>query len=260
MYPDGDDIVRCRHCASPWLRKWGAARGRPRYRCYECGRTSVVPPSDPAGAERAERLHRDVLLSMLDPAPLIESAAALGIDPKRLQLERHRLMQAFIDCAAPAPLTGEVLLVRVPDPNRRLCMYALATTACARPRLVPGPLNPHEIAAEPILRENVAAGADLLVHGQVWDAFARGSAQLHIRCYWIGSLPPDRARPPVASLFAYGRNAWKWMIRFRGFRAEYLPRYIAWYQAIQSVRDAPDRAAAWLDLCERAVRPPSDWL
>lgn len=256
-----DTPAECRHCGWNRLQKWGRARGRLRYRCIACGRTCSIRVQHDGGAV-SRRLHaqRELLLSMLAPASVRETARLLALRPRTVLAYRHRVLRVLASAPTP-PQTGEMIIVRVPvlvhgtrarlEPFSLLVLLARHTGAR---RVLAASLNPSTHEMEWLLREHVGAGATIVYARGSLGAVGTAARRLGLRY-----IPAKQAQPPEewkalrVAAWTYGAAIRQWLMQFHGIRTERTQHYIAWYEALATARQAADHSSAWLALCEQAL-------
>ena len=102
----GDD-VKCPHCGSDHIGKWGSSAGLQRYRCKgeDCRRTFNALTKTPLAGLRKRSLWQANLDCMFDGLPLWRVAQELGISITTAFRWRHRFLKAPTD-NKPGEVTG----------------------------------------------------------------------------------------------------------------------------------------------------------
>ncbi len=266
-----NDGLRCPRCGSAKCIRWGAYRGRWRYRCHGCGRTF----NDVTGTAlaRTKRLDRwPAYLDCMDESLTIRDAARrVDVHIATAFRWRHRLLDSAreADCEV---LSGwiEVASVSFPysEKGRR------------------GPRSADEERRSPLDRKrdvNVVIACDR--SDAIVTAVTGRSPMAQLRAAELEAALKDRARPGATLLASAGwysgvalfatrsrlgymdtrRRAWRirrpelahvwathqyrirllgWIERFRGVATRYLNNYLMWHRLLdRCLRAAFPRAA-----------------
>jgi transposase-like protein len=257
LTPDGEPPRRsCRHCGSDLVQRWGTARGRARHRCRACSRTFTEPHHVNSPQERRRRAF---LVTMLTPAPVRSDARTLGVHPRTILRWRYRVLRALAGIPV-VKIGGEVLLTKLPmlitgtrgRVNTLCIMIAQSRTGVRRVvRISP---NPGTREAEWLLRTHMCDGATVVHNGRRFSSVAMAAVRCGLN-YIVESdaEPKDEWLEMRQAARRHGRRINRWLRRFRGVDSDTMEMYLAWHEALDSVRDACDREAAWLALCEMAL-------
>lgn len=262
--------VGCPHCRSAEVRRWGGARGLPRYRCTQCRKTFNPFTGTPvAGLHNKERW-LDQARALIEGQSLAKAAERCQIDPSTAFRWRHRFLAALND-DKPKSLSGIVEadetfilesfkgrkggLVR---PARRRGGKAAkrglsaeqipvvvardrsgATFDAVLPRLDAASL-------EEALGERIPPSTDFCCDGGVAiTAFAK-RAKLNIRVLPAPGHPrPEEPQFHINNVNAYHGRLKEWMRRFHGVATENLPSYLSWRRTLEALPAAGD-PALWI--------------
>lgn len=236
----------CPHCRNPHVWRWGASRGRPRYRCPRCRRTFGPTTGTPlAYLKRSDRWPH-LLACMQEGLTLAATAARLDIHVSTAFRWRHRFLAALRARQQPVyDGYAEIAEVRfrysqkgrrrAPDhppgaPGGRARVCALLVRDRHRRfflALQTGP-NPHPLEVARALAPVFRRGASLCAPRPLPYAYFCRAAGVTLRPAGSGSgarggMP---LHPPTGRIVADFR---RWLKRFRGVATRYLVHYWTWF-------------------------------
>ena len=262
--------VGCPHCDSDDIRRWGAAGGKPRYRCAACRKTFNPLTGTPLSGLHYPDRWRDQAQALINGETIAKAAARCRVDYTTAFRWRHRFLKA-LTLDKPASLSGIVEadetfilesfkgkrrgLPRAPrkrggKASKRGLSAEQIPVMVARDRdgatidgVLPR-LDAASIAA--VLGPVIKKPAELCCDGgTAIKAFARrAGVTFHV-------LPaPGIPRPEAPDLHINNVNAYhgrlkEWMRRFHGVATANLPNYLSWRRTIEALGNGstPD---AWI--------------
>ncbi len=262
--------VGCPHCDSDDIRPWGAAGGKPRYRCASCRKTFNPLTGTPLSGLHYPDRWRDQAQALINGETIAKAAARCGVDHSTAFRWRHRFLKA-LTLDKPASLSGIVEA----DETFILESFKGKRGGLPRaPRKRGGKASKRGLSAEqiPVIVARDRGGAtidgvlprlDAASITAVLGPFIRKSAELccdggtAIKAFarragvTFHVLPaPGIPRPEAPDLHINNVNAYhgrlkEWMRRFHGVATDNLPNYLSWRRTIEALGNGstPD---AWI--------------
>lgn len=240
------DGLRCVHCDSSRVLRWGRSHGRQRYRCRACRRTfSDLTGTPYYYSKRLERWPR--FMACLESSVTVRaSAALLRLHPCTTFRWRHRMLDAAL-AADVSRLTGLVELSWTRmwhsskgQPKRYARRYPIHVL-WARDR------HGRSAASWQVGRRyadqldtfaDVVDPAALIVNDEGPLSGAGRFARLHtaglIRCTRHSCGPPSSSLAHLANVRAEMGRFRGWLPRFRGVATKYLDNYLVWHRCLDA--------------------------
>jgi transposase-like protein len=280
-HPPGQDLLSkvgqeriahfgCPHCGGGGVQRWGAANGKPRYRCTSCRKTFTPLTGTPlAGLHHPERW-TDQAAALSSGESLARAAKRCDVHPTTAFRWRHRFLAA-LDFDKPASLSGlveadETFILesfkgkraKLPRPPRKRggkaskrglsseqipIIVARDRTGATLDAVLPR-LDAASITAA--LGNTITRPAELCCDGgSAITAFAR-RARIKFHVVPAPGLPkPEAPDIHINNVNAYHGRLKEWMRRFHGVATEYLPSYLNWRRTIEALRGA-STPEAWV--------------
>lgn len=262
--------VGCPHCDGDDIRPWGAAGGKPRYRCAACRKTFNPLTGTPLSGLHYPDRWRGQARALIEGETIAKAAVRCGVDYTTAFRWRHRFLEALA-LDKPASLSGIVEadetfilesfkgkrrgLPRAPRKRggkaaKRGLSAEQIPVMVARDRggaTIDGVLPRLDAASiTAVLGAAVGKSAELCCDGgSAIKAFARRAGiTFHV-------LPaPGTPRPEAPDLHINNVNAYhgrlkEWMRRFHGVATANLPNYLGWRRTIEALGAASD-PEAWI--------------
>ncbi len=270
----------CPRCRSARVQRWGSFRGRQRYRCRECGRTSSDLTGTPLAYSKRPELWGDFAGCMLESLSVRAAGRRLGIDKDTAWRWRHALLDAH--AARPGPVLEGIVETsewglqfsrkgerlewwersrgrrrRYGAPNRTRVWILFGhdrsghAAGVVSPFRRPGRPDIDELLStrrrgiQLLLRWNARCVANQALAETIGVASARVAAD----------VPLAGAHLHLQNVLGYKRRFRNWMRRFRGVATRYLAHYLHWFSILERV--ARPAARLLLSACRgRAPRIP----
>jgi transposase-like protein len=249
-WPSGQP-VRCLHCRSERVRRWGIRAGRQRYRCQACEKTFNDLTGTPLARLRQLPKLGSYVSAMAAGATLREAASQSGISLGTSFSWRHRLLHAMdpiVSTGAPLRKAGltarrarwiylpgglalgsgrrreHLWVFTLAGVSRGTSRSSLILTAGEPTRTVP---NPQQLLKT--LDPHLAFRAQLTIQGPIRQPMVWASRHKEWR------VNHGNAESSLAVALTVSEGISAWFCRFRGVSARYANNYLCW-RLIESER------------------------
>lgn len=247
--------LRCPHCASTAVIRWGSFSGRCRYRCSTCRHTfSDLTGTAVANLKRID-LWRGFCVGVEETETLRAAARRLGVHLSTTFRWRHRLVGS-LQKTDRRRLGGEVTIGTsflkysekgsrsarpAPPPRSEAWMFGFLAVrlvvACGEGGVVVtepvGLRRPTLLDLRRIVLPRLDAAATLVSREGRFGSVATLAAGMKRRWRQVG--PSGLQHPGGSPAHAYAWRFRRWLRRFRGVATRYLPGYLAWHRCDELV-------------------------
>lgn len=260
----------CPHCGADVIRRWGAANGKPRYRCASCGKTFNALTGTPLARLRRPDRWNDQARALISGETVAKAADRCDVAYTTAFRWRHRFLAA-LNLDQPRRLSGIV------EADETFILESFKGRRSDLPRAARkrgGKAARRGLSAEQIpvivARDRSGATADAVLPrldaasitralgsvisrpaefccdgGSAITAFARRAGlTLHV-LQAPGTPKPEAPEWHINNVNAYHGRLKEWLRRFHGVATKNLPNYLSWRRTIEALADAPT-PEAWI--------------
>jgi transposase-like protein len=249
----------CPHCQSNDLRSWGSSNKLPRYRCYDCGRTSNPLTGTPLARLRKREHWFHYACALIEGVSIRRVAAECGINKNTAFLWRHRFLKAVAEHQAVHEHgiveADETFFLESFKGQRQLPRPARQRGGVGKSRGTGTDQIPVLIVRDrsgatadfilkkvdvdhvsQVLKPLVDTDACLCTDGAaVYESFAKAENIEHQIILARG--PHARGAFHIQNVNAYDSRLKNWMIRFHGVATKYLANYLGWRRMLERHRE-----------------------
>ena len=252
----------CPHCGCPEVRRWGGARGLPRYRCAQCRKTFNPFTATPVAGLHNKDRWLDQGRALVEGESLAKAAERCQIHPSTAFRWRHRFLAA-LNHDKPERLSGVVeadetfILESFKGRRGGLARPARRRGGKAAKRELPDEQIPVVVARDrrgatldavlprldaaslkEAFGERIPPSTDFCCDGgAAITAFAkRTKLKIHV----LPAPGDPKAEQPefhINNVNAYHGRLKEWMRRFHGVATENLQTYLSWRRTLEAMPD-----------------------